>query len=599
MTQPSVPTPRAPLPTNWPVLAVSAFIILMLALRAGDIFAGTMPDNDDMMRLQQVRDLMAGQNWFNVDQTRLITPEGGQMHWSRLPDIFLSTIIFITRPLLGQANAEALAATLWPLTLLGVALASIAMILRRIGAGLAGQIAGLVFFTLSAAIYNFWPGRIDHHNLVVTLTLVGLAAAMSPRMSLRSGIVAAICIGAMLSVAIESLPYAGGLILTFGLYWIVRGHQEASRLVVFGLTLSGMAALFYLLDAPGLGMRRAVCDAYGSSHFAGLVGGGLVLAGLGSFGGGLETWWQRLVAGALSGLAILGLIVLVNPACLGDPYANVSEQVRLAWLSAVGEARTLPRVWADEPARVVWQFGFILAALGGLVVMLVQAPQGGRMARTALAIMMVLSGLATVWQIRGVTFSHVFAALVAGWVVGVLFDRWRARRGVGPVLALAAGALLVSPTSWKSLSGQFERAEPQATDGRGYGEVCRDPAAYVALDSAPRKAIFSPIDLGTSILLRTPHSIFAAPYHRNVQGIDLVTDVFMGPTNTARAKMLAMGADHMVYCRGLVETTRYGDLRPDGFAAALNRDEIPDWLEPVDSLSETDGTVRLYRIKSD
>lgn len=597
MTQSSARAATPTLKHNWPVLAVSAFVIVMLAMRAGDIFAGVMPDNDDMMRLQQVRDLLSGQAWFNVDQSRLLTPEGGEMHWSRLPDIFLSAIIIITRPLLGQANAEALAATLWPLCLLAVALASLATILRRIGAGTAGQVAGLVFFTLSAAIYNFWPGRIDHHNLVVTLSLVGLASVLSVTISLRSGILAAACIAAMLSVAIESLPYAGGLILIFGLFWIVRGHQEASRLVVFGLTLSGAAALFYLLDAPGLGARRVACDAYGSSHFAGLVGGGLVLAMLGSFGGHLDQWWQRLVAGALSGLIILGLIVLVNPACLGDPYANVSEQVKLAWLSAVGEARSLPRVWSDEPARVVWQFGFLAATCAALVHMLVRAPEGERMARVALGVLVLLSTLATVWQIRGVTFSHVFAAIVAGWAFGTLFDWWQAQRGTGPVLALVVGALLLSPTSWKSASSLFERPKPQAMDGRGYGEVCRDPSAYSELASDETKAIFSPIDLGTSILLRSPHRIFAAPYHRNVQGIDLVTDVFMGPADTARGKMLAMGADHMVYCQGLIETSRYGELRPDGFAAQLERGEIPKWLEPVDELSETDGVVRLYKIR--
>ena len=58
-----------------------------------------------------------------------------------------------------------------------------------------------------------------------------------------------------------------------------------------------------------------------------------------------------------------------------------------------------------------------------------------------------------------------------------------------------------------------------------------------------------------------------------------------------------MGATHLLFCKGLRETTRYGAIWPDGLAAQLNRDEIPDWLEPADDLTETDGVVRLYRIK--
>ena len=584
---------------NWPILITGGLVVLLLALRSGDIFAGTLPDNDDMMRMQQVRDLMAGQNWFNVDQSRFLTPEGGQMHWSRLPDLFLSAVIFVTRPFIGQAHAESLAAVMWPMGLLTVLLASLTLVMRRLNIGTAGQIAGLVFFSLSAAVYNFWPGRIDHHNLVVVLTVIGLAATLSPRSSARSAIIAAACITAMLSVAVESLPYVGALILSFGLIWIVRGHRESSRLAVFGIALSGFAAVFYLLDAPGIGMRRAVCDAYGTSHLAGLVGGGVILAALGALGGGLDNWLKRLIAGAVSGIVILALVVWVNPACLGDPYASVSEQVKLAWLSAVGEARSLPTVWASEPARIVWQFGFIAAGLVACAIMMATATEGRRVACAILGLMVVLSALATVWQIRGVTFSHVFAAIAGGWLFGVLFERWWAQRGAGPVLMLALGALLVSPTSWRMLSTPFEKPSITSADGRGYGVTCRDPEAYIAIRDHEIMDIFTPIDLGTSVLLRTPHRIFAGPYHRNVQGIDLVTDVFMGSPDTARAKIEAMGADHVLYCRGLIETVRYAKLRPEGFAAQLEAGQIPAWLTPVDAQTETDGVARLYKVATE
>lgn len=118
---------------QWSLFLVAGLILLMLAMRAVDVFEGTVPDNDDLLRLQQVRDLIAGQAWFNVDQARMLTPEGGEMHWSRLPDIFLASIIYVTQPLLGQTHAEMLAMSVWPLVLLTWTLAMLVTVLRRLG----------------------------------------------------------------------------------------------------------------------------------------------------------------------------------------------------------------------------------------------------------------------------------------------------------------------------------------------------------------------------------------------------------------------------------------------------------------------------------
>ena len=51
------------------------------------------PDTDDAMRLVQVRDLLAGQGWFDMVQHRLMPPEGASMHWSRLVDAPLAALI--------------------------------------------------------------------------------------------------------------------------------------------------------------------------------------------------------------------------------------------------------------------------------------------------------------------------------------------------------------------------------------------------------------------------------------------------------------------------------------------------------------------------
>lgn len=582
---------------KWPLLLVGAGFIGLLALRLTDVFAGVMPGADDLMRLQQVRDLLSGQGWFTVDQSRLLTPEGGNMHWSRLPDLFIAGLILIFTPFLGPDAAEKLAVGVWPLILLAAAFFFFSLALRRFGASRVGQVLGLVFFATSAAIYNFWPARIDHHGLVVVLALSGLAAVASPSLSARSGLVLAFSVTAMLSVALEGLPYVAGLIAIMGLFWIVRGHREGVRLATFGLGLIVFSSFFYVFDAPGFSARRWVCDAYGTSHWAGLnLGGGLFVA-LGVFGGALSTWRQRFLAGFVAGGFTLAVIIAVNPACLGDPYANVPDSVRFAWLSVVGEAKTLRLLLSDEPDRVVWVFGVLMMAVLATAWMIRSAAADRRLVRIGFAVLFALSILATIWQIRGQSFSHVFAAMAAGWLAGHLFERWRQHGGAGPLLVFAAAAFALAPTSWETLSTRFAKPLAYEDQTARHNLSCTRPDAYEALATIrPEMRVHTPIILGAWVIARTPHAVFAGPYHRNIQGITAVTEIYIDAPEAARAQLAALGATHLLYCRGLNATNRYELLWPEGFAAQLNRDELPDWLIAEDGLSETEGVVRLYRI---
>ena len=581
---------------KWALWSFGIIIIGLLSFRLSDLFAGAIPGIDDMMRLQQVRDLLSGQSWFLVDQSRLLTPEGGEMHWSRLPDLFLAGFIFLAQPVIGQTAAEALAMGLWPLILLAIALTFLVMIMRRLGLNLIGQLAGLFFFASSAAIYNFWPGRIDHHGFVVVLILAGLTAILSKEMTARSGIVLALSVTAALSIALEGLPYVAGLIAIMGLFWIVRGHREGVRLAAFGCALMICASLFFALDAPGIGARRMVCDAYGTSHWAGLTFGGFLLTLLGIFGGALDTWQKRLLAGAVAGGLTIALFVWINPACLGDPYAAVPETVRQTWLDRVDEAKPLISLLQSEPDRVIWVFGVLATAGLASILMILQAKPDHRLARIGYGLLLVLAIVATIWQVRGQSFSHVFAAIGAGWLVGVCFDYWQTKRGPGPVLTMAAAALFLSPLSWRALGDNFAIVPDANGPLASKSMECVAANNFEQMATLENMRVHTPIDLGISVLARTSNKVFVGPYHRNVKGIERANLILIGASNEAQQRLLDLGATHLAYCKGLAETINYGQNWPNGLAAQLNRDEIPDWLEAVDGKSETDGVVRLYRI---
>ncbi len=581
---------------KWALWAFGTIIIGLLSFRLSDLFAGGIPGIDDMMRLQQVRDLLSGQSWFVVDQSRLLTPEGGEMHWSRLPDLFLAGFIFLAKPVIGQSAAEALAMGIWPLILLAIALTLLVMIMRRLGLNLIGQLAGLFFFASSAAIYNFWPGRIDHHGFVVVLVLVGLTAVLSKKMTARSGIVLALAVTAALSIALEGLPYVAGLIAIMGLFWIVRGHREGVRLATFGVALMLCASLFFALDAPGISARRMVCDAYGTSHWASLTFGGLLLSLLGIFGGGLDTWQKRLLAGAIAGGLTVALFVWINPACLGDPYAAVPETVRQTWLDRVDEAKPLTNLLQTEPDRVIWVFGVL--GTGGIasILMILHTKPDHRLARIGCSLLFTLAIIATIWQVRGQSFSHVFAAIGAGWLVGVCFSYWQAKRGPGPLLVVAAVAISLSPLSWRALGNNFAIIPDPTGPLVSMSMECVAAQNFEDMAARENMRVHTPIDLGISVLVRTSHEVFVGPYHRNVKGIERANLILIGAEEDAQQRLLDLGATHLAYCKGLGETINYGQHWPNGLAAQLNRDEFPEWLVPVDGKSETEGVVRLYKI---
>ena len=581
---------------KWMLWGFGISTITLLAFRIPELMTGVLPGLDDMMRLQQVRDLLAGQAWLNVDQSRLLTPEGGNMHWSRLPDLFLAGFILIARPLIGQSAAEALAVGVWPLILLSSAIALLCTIMQRLGVSRAGQVCALFFFAGSAAFFNFWPGRIDHHGLVAVLILAGLAALVSKQYSARSGVILAVCLCAALSIAIEALPYAAGLIAILGLFWIVRGHLEGVRVATFGLALMVSASLFFVFDAPGFSDRRMVCDAYGTSHWAALSFGGVLLTGLGVFGGWLNTWPKRVLVGGLAASLTAAVFVAVNPACFGDPYAAVPESVRESWLNAVEEAQSLPHLLQHDLERVVSTYVFLLMASGASIWMILKAEPEHRLSRMGVSLLLALAILATVWQLRGHSFSHLFALISAGWLAGRFFKTWYEKRGPGPLLAFAVAAILLSPMLWRNLPAWIGPEDQTVGEPESRSMECMAPENYRAMAAMPNMRIHTPIDLGIPVLLRTPHQVFVGPYHRNVLGIDRANTVLMGDPELAQQRLLDMGATHLAYCIGLGETNLYARRWPDSFAAHMNRGDVPDWLVPVDDLTETDGTVRLYRV---
>ena len=71
-------------------LAVVAAVALTWPNASAVWTGGEFFDTDDAMRAVQLRDLLAGQSWFDMTAYRLDPPNGMFTHWSRMIDIPLA-----------------------------------------------------------------------------------------------------------------------------------------------------------------------------------------------------------------------------------------------------------------------------------------------------------------------------------------------------------------------------------------------------------------------------------------------------------------------------------------------------------------------------
>src|SRR5260370_41534286 len=102
------PVPAAAIAANHKIMIALLWAVVACTLAVPVIKDGVFDamSTDDAMRLVEVRDLIAGQAWFDLAQHRL-DPPGVSMHWSRAIDAPLAALILLLRPLAGAPAAGA------------------------------------------------------------------------------------------------------------------------------------------------------------------------------------------------------------------------------------------------------------------------------------------------------------------------------------------------------------------------------------------------------------------------------------------------------------------------------------------------------------
>ena len=595
-SHPGLARPRTGVESRTLVGIVWLAVVASYLLRSFN--GGNELSTDDAMRLVQVHDFLAGQGWFDLTQYRLNPPEGVVMHWSRLVDLPLAALVGAAGA--PSALAERIATFVWPISLLLAFLLAVTRLAQNLAGEAAAKLA-LVFAALTAPVLqHFRPGAIDHHNVQLVLLVCTLALVARANLRPRDAALAGALSALSLAIGLEMAPAIAALAAAFALTWIASGEAAKQVTAAFGIAFAAGVLVLAVATIPPARYAVAACDALSIVHVIAAAVGGIGLAGL-TYVGGLASPWRRLAASASLAVLLGAILTFGFPACLGDPYANLDPRLAKLWLANVNEARSIVTMLRDLPQEVLACYGL---AAAGVILGIVQCARETRVARRgwigALAVLAALF-VVSLWQVRASAAANAVAAAV---VAAALVRLFPAPSGSAAALGLSRAALIaalvLNPVALIAIGSATARTV-EATTGRQRPTVisdgpgtCRRVSDYAPLARLPRGLVLGFIDAGPFVLMETPHSVLAAPYHRNGKGNAAMLDVFLAPPQQAAKRLAALGVDYVAFCHGAPERHNYAAAAPDGLAAALGRGEVPDFLERL-PLAGTD--LAVYRVR--
>ena len=560
----------------WVLLFWIATSALLLYTRWGAINGFVLNDTDDNLRMMQVRDLLSGQDWYDLRQHRLNPPFGADIHWSRLVDLPIAGLKLALAPLIGAAPAEKAAVGLAPLLPMAAAMAAVAVTARRLISPWAFALAIAILLCGHSVRGQWAPNRIDHHGWQLALLAVAASSLIDPKRA-RGGAVLGIATALSLVIGLEMLLYLALLGGIAALLW-VRDPAEGRRLATYGASLAGGTALGFLLFAS-YSNRAPVCDALSPVWLSVAVAGGAVAVLLAV--AAPRSWPLRLGLAAAAGAALAAGYVLAWPHCLGRLEGASPELVQL-WLGNVREARPL---YMHGYATAISVAALPVAGLVGYSVMLWRhrSDETKLILWAATAAPALLAAALLLWQSRAGPAAQLLAvpgATALAWLgVSRLFaSRLLLVRVVGTVAVF----LLVSGILPQQALRLFPpKPRPGIQIINKANALCPTLWALKPVAQVPRGQVLTFVDLGPRLIAVTHHDAVAGPYHRNGRDIVDVMRAFRGTAESAFETIERRRIDYVLICPGLSESTIYASHAKQGFYMQLVRGKVPAWLQPV------------------
>ncbi|WP_235901269.1 hypothetical protein [Pontixanthobacter aquaemixtae] len=549
--------------------------LIFLAVGMQRLLQGQFPDPDDALRLVQVRDLLAGQGWFDLHQYRIDPPDGTLMHWSRLVDIPLALVILALSPFVGAPAAETAALIIVPLVTLGAILFVIGRLAWRLFDVDVAGISCLCMALFAPIVFQLQPMRIDHHGWQIFTVVLALWAC-SLRSAWKGGALAGLAMAVGATISLEILPMVAAFGGILALRWF-RDHKDRWWLVGYMQALAlGLIAAFFA--TRGIADLAQHCDVIAPAHLGffaitavctGLIAAAPAIPRLALFG--------AFGAAGAAGLAFFGLS---SPTCLMTPFAALDPLVRDFWYINVLEGRPL---WEQKLAYALPSFVQLCIGLFTAIVLAVRSRDWLRQWWIEYSLLLAASILLSLFVWRSAAFAAVIAAIPIGWLATRLLKRLNRARGLAAKLtALGAIVLALLPSSPVAVAELMMPESGNVQTVLVEESSCEIRNQALTLNSLPQGTIFAPLDIGPAILVKSHHAVAATGHHRAEESMRDVILAFTSPEAEARQIVAAHESDYIVICTDLAEPRLFTAANPQGLAAQLVAGEAPDWLEPVE-----------------
>lgn len=581
---------------------VTMAVIALLNLPTATDYVGA--DNDDVMRLVQVRDLLAGQSWFDLTQYRLGLDGGTLMHWSRLVDLPIALLIRFFAQIVPMEQAEALALLVWPFLLILPLMAAVAIAARRIGDDVTMHLALLLTSVFVITGNRFLPGSIDHHNLQLVLVATIAAGLIDPSRGIAGHALAGFAAAAAIAIGAETTPFVAAACAAVGILWALEGADYAGAARAFSLTLLVSLSAFFFATVPPAQYAVVTCDSLSIGFYA-VVGIGAASLFIATQLPGMRDLRLRVAAIAITGVLVFIGALTIAPSCLQNPLNELDPLLHSLWLSGVVEAQSFRDQFAKEPSAFG---GFYAVGFFAICVCLFRILNQDRARTHAIALALVaVCWLIALVQVRGAIFANLLAIPPLALLIGELRRKSRQepdQLGTGLLFALAA--FLSVPSAWALFGVLFVEGTAGVTNRmKGLAQTPSETAAgnaacdmatgFATLNRLPTGVVVAASDMGPEILRYTQHRALSGPYHRNQGGMLTELHIGLAEPEEAAAFLRGAGATILVFCPDFPQTQKIALSKEDGLYAAMMKGEVPAYLRrvPVDGPSG----MQIYRVE--
>lgn len=573
-------------------MTVAPLCLLLALLDWGDgqNFYG---DIDDEMRELQIRHLfLEGGHWFDLGLPVIAMPEPYTSPWSRLIDLPFVAIASLLSPVFGPEHALRMAFQIWPpLMLVGFSalIASFFSPQMRVGVRISYPILITSTVFMAFAVWEFLPGRIDHHNMqIIGLMMICVGLERWSRSGgMLIGIGTLICI----TIGLEGLPLITiaftGLV---GCYvFRVLGSEDvlvAAATTILALTLpAGFAFL-----GPA-GMSSTQCDAFSAPYLVLALGCSSILL-VGALALRQQRPFIRLAVLASAGAALFGAAGYTFPRCLSGPYWMIDPLSRRDWLERVSQEHSFIYYFEHHQIVIVIMLAVLVCiAIAALPVVARNARQGS----AGLAIVFVVAAASlvlTLLQTRNIRFAFAFIPLFLPHALQVFTAPESFLRPNGRQVQRFVGAGLGSVIVIVILLRLFFPPQAQtydAIDYMGYSD-CEGEDLSVLNSVAPGKiAVPQGCSITLAFALPPGFSVAAVPFHRASPGMRRMFELFTSPDSEIR-KAAAASFDYVAVCQISLPV----DANQAPLYAALAQGGSWPGLVPIENPARSD--FKLFRI---